>query len=451
MRQTLFNIPPTLFGLPVFGFGLLLAIWAAVSLITLGIRARRFGLGAIMGDLPLVALVGAALWWVLPNLIEADGLPVRGYGVMLLLGVSAGVGLAIYRARQMGINPEVIYSLGLWMFVAGILGARIFYVLQKWPEFRYDVFNQPRPWRDVLISVVNVTQGGLVVYGSLIGAGLAMILFVRRYKVPGLALADLIAPSMVLGLAFGRIGCFLNGCCFGGPTEFPWRGIEFPWNSPPFLRQVTRGDVFLHGLKLRPGPQDEPVIAVVEPGSQAERQGLKPGDVISKINWEEVHTLEEARYRLLRTWIDYGQTSAGRVVDDPEFRNMSAVGDAHFEIEVKDKSQRFAWLLHPEVEHSCPIHPTQLYSAIKATLLCLFLLAWYPFRRRDGEVVALMLTIYPVARFLVEAIRTDEPKVFFGMSISQTISIALLAAAVGLWVYVLRQRPGTAWPRNATD
>lgn len=450
MRQTLFKIPSTLFDLPVFGFGLLLAVWAAVSLMTLSVRARRHGFAAIVGDLPLVAIVGAALWFVLPNLIEPDGLPVRGYGVMLLLGVSAGVGLAIYRARQMGVDPEVIYSLGLWMFVAGILGARIFYVVQKWPEFRYDVFNQPRPWRDIWTSVFNVTQGGLVVYGSLIGAGLAVIFYVRRYKVPGLALADLIAPSMVLGLAFGRIGCFLNGCCFGGPTEVPW-GMEFPWNSPPHLRQVTRGDIFLHGLKLEAGPLDQPVIAAVEPGSQAEKQGLKPGDIIAKINREQVRTLEDARYRLLRTWVDYGQTSSGVVVDDPDSGRLLQAGGAHVELELEGKSQIFLWQIHAKTEHSCPIHPTQLYASIKATLICLFLLAWYPFRRRDGEVVALMLTIYPVARFLIEAIRTDEPKIFFGMSISQTISLALMAGAVGLWVYVLRQPPGTVWPRTASN
>jgi phosphatidylglycerol:prolipoprotein diacylglycerol transferase len=447
LRQTLFHIPPTLFGLPVFGFGLLLAVWAVISLTALGLRARRFGVAAVAGDLPLVILVGAALCWVLPNLIEADGLPVRGYGVMLLLGVSAGVGLAVYRARQMGVDPEVIYSLGLWMFVAGIVGARIFYVTEYWSTFRYDDFNQPRPWSQVLTSVINVTQGGLVVYGSLIGAGLAVVLFVRKYKIPGLALADLIAPSMALGLALGRVGCFLNGCCFGGATDMPW-GMTFPWHSPPHIRQVTRGDIFLHGLKLKGGPQDLPIVAEVEPGSEAEKQGLEPGDVITKINWVEVHTVEDARYRLLRTWVDHSRTSSGQVVDDPEFRQLSQADGAQLEIEVKGKSQRFAWSLHPETEHSCPIHPTQLYSAIKGMLLCMFLLAWYPFRRRDGEVVALMLTIYPVARYLVEAIRTDEPKIFANMTISQNISLVLLAGAVGLWVYVLRQPRGTAWPAS---
>ena len=90
-------------------------------------------------------------------------------------------------------------------------------------------------------------------------------------------------------------------------------------------------------------------------------------------------------------------------------------------------------------------YPT-LQRITKGGLLHLFLLAWYPFRRRDGEVVALMLTIYPVARFLVEAIRTDEPKIFAHMTISQNISLVLLAGAVALWVYVLRQPRGTAWP-----
>ena len=88
---------------------------------------------------------------------------------------------------------------------------------------------------------------------------------------------------------------------------------------------------------------------------------------------------------------------------------------------------------------SLPVHPTQLYSAIDAALIALVLLAWSPFRRHDGELVALMLTIYPIMRFMEESIRTDESPVFgTGMSISQNVSILILAAAVALWIFVLR-------------
>ena len=80
-------------------------------------------------------------------------------------------------------------------------------------------------------------------------------------------------------------------------------------------------------------------------------------------------------------------------------------------------------------------------------LLCLFLLAYYPFRTRDGEVTALTMTIHPISRFLLEIIRVDEQPVFgTPWSISQNISVLIFAAAIGIWIYVLRQPRGVAWP-----
>ena len=96
------------------------------------------------------------------------------------------------------------------------------------------------------------------------------------------------------------------------------------------------------------------------------------------------------------------------------------------------------------------VHPAQLYSAIDAGLLAWLLWSFYPFRRRDGEVVALMMTIHPITRFLLEIIRIDEPAVFgTGLSISQNISVAFLICAAGLWWYLSRQPRQTVWPRAA--
>jgi phosphatidylglycerol:prolipoprotein diacylglycerol transferase len=93
------------------------------------------------------------------------------------------------------------------------------------------------------------------------------------------------------------------------------------------------------------------------------------------------------------------------------------------------------------------VHPTQVYSAIDAGLLAWLLWSYFPFRRHDGECLALLLTIHPITRFLLEVIRTDEPAVFgSGLSISQNISIALLACAAALWWYLSRQPRGVTWP-----
>ncbi len=95
---------------------------------------------------------------------------------------------------------------------------------------------------------------------------------------------------------------------------------------------------------------------------------------------------------------------------------------------------------------SLPIHPTQLYSAINALLLCLVLLAWEPFSRRDGELMALLLTIYPVTRFLIEMVRDDEPTIWItGLTISQNLSLLVLCGAAGLWWYLLRRPPQKTW------
>jgi phosphatidylglycerol:prolipoprotein diacylglycerol transferase len=94
---------------------------------------------------------------------------------------------------------------------------------------------------------------------------------------------------------------------------------------------------------------------------------------------------------------------------------------------------------------SLPVHPTQLYGVLDGLTLCLLLLAYAPFRRRDGELLALMMTLYPVTRFLQEMIRTDEAPVFgTGMTISQNVSLLMLIAAIGVWCYLLAFRPRRA-------
>ena len=94
---------------------------------------RRHGWsGETWGTVPVLLLMGAAIIG-LPRLFP-DGFPVRGYGVMLLLGISASVGAAMYRARRVGLDPEVILSAAIWLVVCGIIGARLFYVIEYWGE-----------------------------------------------------------------------------------------------------------------------------------------------------------------------------------------------------------------------------------------------------------------------------------------------------------------------------
>ena len=172
MRSTLFHIPLEVAGMPLFGFGLLLALWTAVCAIRLGtIWYRRGWSGEMWGEVVMMSLLAAVIAKVLPALCDNVGLPLRGYGVMVFLGVVAGVALAAYRAKKEGFDPELVYNLALWMCVAGIFGARLFYIIEYWDEFQKPTFSA------TVLAVVNYTEGGLVVYGALAGAGAATIAF----------------------------------------------------------------------------------------------------------------------------------------------------------------------------------------------------------------------------------------------------------------------------------
>ena len=418
MLQTLFHIPNDIyFGLPIFGFGWLLLFWSIGSVVLLMWLARRQGSNAeTWGYVPLLLLVGAAIWFLLPKLcVPPRGLPIRGYGVMLLVAVAAGVGLAAWRARRLGVDPELIFAMAFWMFIPGIVGARMFYVIEYWSDFQKDTFGQ------TLVAMINVTQGGLVVYGSLIGGILGLLGFIARYKMPPLATFDLIAPTLALGMGIGRLGCLLNGCCYGDLCDSPW-AITFPAGSPPHVRQVQRGQTFLHGLKVVGDRYDRPVITEVRPGSPAHKHRLKPDQQIDSINGRAIHSIEEAQMVLLN----------------------AHKGQARISITTLGAPSTHQWPLEGPAPRSLPVHPTQLYASLNGLLLCLFLLAYAPFCRRDGELWAMTLTLYPITRFLLEMIRADEPPVWMGMTISQNVSLVLLFCAIALWINILLKPPGTA-------
>jgi phosphatidylglycerol:prolipoprotein diacylglycerol transferase len=410
VRQTLRYLP--------VDFGILLAIWAVVSVAVLAYQIYRHGLGKeSLSFIPVLLMLGAVVKFVLPAIAEPRGLPVRGYGVMLLSAVLAAFGLALYRARRRGVPAEVIHNLAFWLVIGGIGGARLFYVVE------YHEYYLQGSLGETLARIVNISQGGLVVYGSVFGGAAALWLFSRKHHLPGLALADLIAPSVLLGVALGRIGCFLNGCCYGGECELRW-AVQFPWGSPPHVDQAEHGKIFLHGIKVEPDG-GEPTIVAVEPESEAAAHGLKAGMRIASIDGIGVTNAEEARAELLK--IDH----AGQPIS----------------IVTADSARPKEWTEQTEPPRSLPVHPAQLYSAFDAALICLFLLAYDPFRRSDGELLAWSATIYPITRFLIEIIRTDESAVFgTGLSISQNISLMLVVGAGLFWVYLRRRSGEIAWP-----
>lgn len=307
----------------------------------------------------------------------------------------------------------------------------MFYVIEYWDES----FAGRSP-RDTLLEIANIPEGGLVIYGGLIGAAVGFAVFVHKHRLPLLAMADLLAPSMAVGLAFGRIGCLLNGCCYGGQTDLPWH-VTFPEFSsrfeatkpaeelrfsPPYSDQAARGE--MHGFRLNTQGNQPAVVKRVDPGSPAAEAGLHVGDSIDAINSFKIRSLLDAKLRMLDL-----------------FKTQQAV---HLSLRDGRTIDIPAVTLPPR---SRPVHPTQLYSAIDAGILGWLLWSFFPFRRRDGAAIALLLTIHPITRFLLEIIRTDEPAVFgTGLTISQNVSLALLACGAGLWWYLSRQPRGVTWP-----
>jgi phosphatidylglycerol---prolipoprotein diacylglyceryl transferase len=145
-------------------------------------------------------------------------LTVHWYGIFVALAFVVGLLTASRRARRAGIAPEKIYDLGPWLIVGGVLGGRVLYVISYWRE---DFAANPFP------EIFMIQHGGLVFYGGLIGSTAATIFYIRLKKLPLWKMGDVLAPSIALGYAIGRIGCLMNGCCYGRACSLPW-AIHFP-------------------------------------------------------------------------------------------------------------------------------------------------------------------------------------------------------------------------------
>lgn len=351
MRQVLFRIPWDgipwgTFRVPVFGVGLLLCFWVGFGVWTLWQTRQKVGrwVAPDVFSASLWFAVALALVWA-PTYgprIAPDGVPLFGYGAMLLLGLVAAVVLAERRARHAGFSPEMIWDLAVWLFLAGIAGARLFYIVQ----YASLVYAGRKTAGEIVWATFNLSEGGIVLYGAVVGGAIAHFLFCHLRKLPALEVADLITPSIFLGIGFGRLGCLLNGCCYGDACELPWC-FGFPAGSVPWQALVHRG------------------------------------------------------------------------------------------------------FLPPDAPQTPPLHPTQLYSALDGFLLAGLTLWYTRFRRVPGDVLGLGLLIAPVTRFLIEYVRGDE----FGqwgtsLTISQWISLGLLAVGLGFQVYLARR---SRWLQNLTQ
>jgi phosphatidylglycerol:prolipoprotein diacylglycerol transferase len=143
---------------------------------------------------------------------------VAWFGIFIAIAFVLGLWTAARRGVRDGFSPEQIMDVGPWLIIGTIVGARLWYVVTYWQESFAS-----QPWTEIFM----VQHGGLVFYGGLVGATAATLIYVHRKRLPVWKLGDALAPSIALGYVFGRMGCLMNGCCYGRSCDLPW-AIHFP-------------------------------------------------------------------------------------------------------------------------------------------------------------------------------------------------------------------------------
>lgn len=146
-----------------------------------------------------------------PVLFRVGEFSVHAYGVLLALAFAVGIFGLARAARRDGLPEEKMIDMSLFITVAAVIGSRLLYILIKWPYFVADP-----------LAVFAVRSGGLSFHGGLAAGVLTGLWYTHRHKLPQGKIADLVAPFVALGYGVVRIGCLLNGCCFGRPAAVPW-------------------------------------------------------------------------------------------------------------------------------------------------------------------------------------------------------------------------------------
>jgi phosphatidylglycerol:prolipoprotein diacylglycerol transferase len=146
-----------------------------------------------------------------PVLFHIGRLTIYSYGFMIAVGIMVGLFLARRQAAREGIDQDKIIDITFYLLLAALIGSRLLFVLMNFREYV-----------DNPLTILKIWQGGLVFYGGLLPAVAIGIWYIRRIGLPLWQITDIFAPSLALGHAFGRIGCFLAGCCYGEACALPW-------------------------------------------------------------------------------------------------------------------------------------------------------------------------------------------------------------------------------------
>lgn len=302
---------------------------------------------------------------------------------MMVVGFLMAVYVIRRLSRDITPDPNMITNAALYSLMAGVTGARIFYVVHYWSNFSGEPF-----WK-----VFAIWQGGLELLGGVLLAIIVIVAYLRYHGLPVRKYLDVLAVGLMIALCFGRVGCFMRGCCFGKPSSSPI-AVTFPYGSHAHLSQIY--------------PDDK-------------RQ----------------------------------RTNAYIKLTDDFFNQIEIDGKYYVELKPYDElSDGQKQMVKDKKCGPLPVHPTQLYTALMA--IAAGGLLWR-FRKRGliyqslcsendaakcakkyftkpGTTFGLMFVIYGSARFALEFVRDDNPIEFTGLTVSQNMSVVLVIIGAGLMV-----------------
>jgi phosphatidylglycerol:prolipoprotein diacylglycerol transferase len=369
---------------------------------------------------------------------------IPAYGVMMMLGFFAAIIWATRRAERSQADPDVILNCGFIALIAGVVGARFMFVIRRWDQLAIGGVG------DGIVAALQVWKGGLEFYGGFIAATVVTVAYLVLWRHSLRWYLDIITPSAMIGLCLGRVGCFLNGCCWGGVCTLPW-AVTFPYASPPAQQHWyhdQQPDAALPAELIFELPKGETLLTSTHPiAYTVNRDSL----MVSQADLDQASAAEDAA----REQYEAAKAKAAAAAVENAAAAQAALNQAQrayasAQLRYRDiRAQLKKYNLSLDefkalaAEHrSLPVHPTQLYAAIAALLLAIMLDRLYWRRTRDGVVIATMLIAQPLARYMLEIIRTDNPvDTFGGHTVSQGIALGLSAAGVVLLLIVYRLPP----------
>jgi len=286
-------------------------------------------------------------------------LSVKSYGLMMVLGFLSAMFVIRRLSRGMGENAEHITTAALYSLIYGVVGARIFYIVHYWRQFR----------GRGLSEIFAVWNGGLELLGGVVLAILVIAVYLRAKKLPVRRYLDILAIGLMLALAVGRLGCFLNGCCFGRPTTCAI-GVRFPYNSPAYQSQ-TAPDFSRN--------RAEPYLKL--PGDYFADGYLKPYKALTD---EQKQQITKGEYRCLPV-------------------HPTELYSSGLALVVCLLLYLFwHWGRGLEKQKRTP-----------------------PAVTKSGSTFALMFVLYSICRFFLEFIRDDNPFGANGLTVSQNLGVAM--------------------------